>query len=95
MTAQHRVSARMITMELAMKARQGLPDPVTLASALSAVGRALDAGDPLVRDLDEFAEQFPRFSRDPELLSDAGERLWSSVERSTWPRPMSRSDIEG
>lgn len=94
-SSHNRVSARLLTLCVALQAMQGEADAVGLGRATVAVGDTMGCDDPLAQELKCFAVQFPRVRRDPELLSAAGERLFRAVERSCWPSPVARADIEG
>ncbi|MBO9457313.1 hypothetical protein J7376_19655 [Paracoccus sp. R12_1] len=92
---RRRQGAQMIALGLAMKSSLGEADAETLSLAVIAVKETLPKDDPLYVGLDDFADLFPRSRRDPTLLKTAGQRLWRAVERSTWPMPAERADVEG
>lgn len=94
-TTHNRVSAQLITLCLALQAKQGEADAVGLGQAVVAVIENFGAADPLAQELRSFAARFPTIRRDPELLSAAGEQLFRAVERSSWPSCAARADIEG
>ncbi|MBW7057294.1 hypothetical protein KY389_11420 [Paracoccus bogoriensis] len=95
MAYRNRIAARMIALGLAMRAKLGEPDPEALALAVIAVGDSFDQADPLAVEVRHFADLFPLSRRNPELLTKAGESLFRAVERSCWPQPVARVDIEG
>lgn len=94
-TQDHKHAARLVALMLAMKACLAEADAETLARAGIAVGDAFPHDDPLAIELGRFADMFQRARRDEKLLRSAGQQLWRAVERSTWPTPADRADIEG
>lgn len=91
---RHR-TAQCRALDLAMNACLGTADASQLEAARRAVDDALAHDHPLRIEVAEFAGHFPSIRRDPELLMDAGHRLWRAVQRSTWPDRASRADVGG
>lgn len=90
-----RVHARLVILALALRAMQGVASAWDLDQAQAVASAPFAPGDPLPLELARFAALFPSIRRNPDLLKAAGDQLFRAVERSTWPRPQGRRDLEG
>jgi len=95
MSYRNRISARLIVMGLALRAKLGEPDAETLAMARIAIASSFPSDDPLSVEVARFAELFPYSRYNTDALITAGDSLFRAVERSCWPSLPHRADLGG
>lgn len=92
---RRRQGAMLIALGLALKAKLGEADQMTLGHACIAVGETFPADDPMHVAMKDFAVRWPAARRDPDALMGIGEQLFQAVIRASWPMPSVRADLEG
>lgn len=95
--ADRRVGAWMAALGLALTARQGVADDDAMRWATIAVLGTFAVDDPLaiaVRDMGRRWRDLRAPFRCDQLI-EAGTQLSRAIERSSWPAPAGRADIEG
>lgn len=85
---QRRVGCWMAALALAMRCKLGEADDDLLRRVSVMTAVALFDGDPLRAAIGDLHRQWPHLKR-------AGDELLRAVERSSWPSPSARADLDG
>lgn len=94
---QRRVGCWMAALALAMRCKLGEADDDLLRRVSVMTAVALFDGDPLRAAIGDLHRQWPHLRRphQVEALKRAGDELLRAVERSSWPSPSARADLDG
>lgn len=88
-----RIGIMQVILGLAMRAKLGTPDAISLCLAVIAAEKDLSPDDSLQVALRDFAGRFDRIRRDPAALRAEGEKLFDAVRRASWPSAVARADF--